>query len=1260
MPKSTPTPWYHSNLVTGVLVGFSYLICARLSLVFIVEPEKISAFWPPTGYLLSLYLILAKDKWLSACLGAFPANMAANMLVGKPIWVASGFALGDTFVPLAGAWWLTRLLGNPVQIRNLRDILYITLIGGVSVSAGCAFIGSYFAIWGLNGASFWLIWLAWWTSDLTGVIAITPVFLSWYAFGWKGVRNFTPNQWIELILLLSGFLLCTHLVFRGEEGPLRTFGPLPFLLTPFLIWSAIRFGVHGASLICLILTALGVTYTFHGYGPFAASAIPITEVLFRMQVIMTVAILSTLLVAATVEERNRAIHALSESERLYRNAIEVAGAVPYYEVYARKGYEFVGEGISRLAGVPASEFSQELLDSLTMEIIPTGELSGLTIDEAIQKARHGEGISWTADYHLRLPDGTEKWLANASIQVRDENGEAIASLGILEDITDRKLAEQALRESERLYRTTIEGIGAVPYYRNYDSEVYNFLGAGIENLTGYSAQEFTPVTLGNIILERIFYGGLVGLDRDEAVHKVRMEAGAQWRADYRIRTKGGGERWLADSAVQVGDANGKPIGSLGILQDITERVRAEESLRLQDRAIISAVNGIIITDWTQPDNPVVFVNPAFEKITGYSAEEVIGKNLRFLQSDDLDQPGAEILRQAIQNERETDVVLRNYRKDGSQIWVELSIAPVHDMSGKVTHFIGIQNDITERVRMEEQQTYLTNGLMAVVDMADELLTCPDEDTISRRAVELAREKLGLERCSLQWFESQTLVGTYGTDRHGNTVDERNCRNPLEDGWMDNLKRQSGANLQWYYFEGEHVEYDGKELVKFGEGWIVFTPLHSNQKWVGAFFNDSAISGAPYDPIQQELVAVFCSLLANIIERRRSEEARHKLESQIHHAQKLESLGVLAGGIAHDFNNLLMGVLGNASLALAELPPESPARESVTHIEQAALRAAELAKQMLAYSGKGKFIIQRLNLSRIVEEMSHLLQVSISKKVFLRYNFASNLPSVEGDPTQIRQVIMNLITNASDAVGDRSGIITISTGALYADTAYLSESYLDDDLPEGYYVYVEVSDTGCGMDEETRSKIFDPFFTTKFTGRGLGLAATLGIVRGHKGAIKVYSEVGKGTTIKILFPACELPEDEPEGQEAKLEEDWKPSGTILLVDDEESVRVVCRRILESRGFQVLTANDGRTGVDLFRKEAGRITLVILDMTMPHMDGEEAFRELRRIRSDVRVILTSGYSEQDAIGRFAGKGLAGFIQKPFLPSALLEKIREALKE
>ncbi|MCP4679165.1 MAG: PAS domain S-box protein [Deltaproteobacteria bacterium] len=261
-----------------------------------------------------------------------------------------------------------------------------------------------------------------------------------------------------------------------------------------------------------------------------------------------------------------------------------------------------------------------------------------------------------------------------------------------------------------------------------------------------------------------------------------------------------------------------------------------------------------------------------------------------------------------------------------------------------------------------------------------------------------------------------------------------------------------------------------------------------------------------------------TIISDITEQKRAEEERLRLETKVLRSQKLESLGVLAGGIAHDFNNLLMGILGNADLAAMNLVPETPAREYVHQIEIASKRAANLAKQMLAYSGKGRFVVLAINLQTLVEEMVHLLEVSISKKVVINYDFAGNVPSIEADATQIRQIVMNLVINASEAIGDHSGVISIRTGVMECDRNYLNDTCLDDNLPEGVYSYFEISDTGGGMDKETIAKIFDPFFTTKFTGRGLGLAAVLGIVRGHKGAVEIRSRSGKGTTFTVLFPA----------------------------------------------------------------------------------------------------------------------------------------------
>ena len=385
--------------------------------------------------------------------------------------------------------------------------------------------------------------------------------------------------------------------------------------------------------------------------------------------------------------------------------------------------------------------------------------------------------------------------------------------------------------------------------------------------------------------------------------------------------------------------------------------------------------------------------------------------------------------------------------------------------------------------------------------------------------------------------------------------------------------------------------------------------------------------------------------------------QRNLEQQMLHSQKLESLGVLAGGIAHDFNNLLTGILGNADLAKTEMSPLAPSRTSLEGIEVAARRAADLCRQLLAYSGRGRFIIEPLNLHELVEEMGHLLTVSISKKVVLKYHFSDGIPAVEADATQLRQVVMNLIVNASEAMGERSGVISVTVGLAHCEADYLKGCFGADRLPVGDYVYLEVADTGHGMDRATLDRIFDPFFSTKFTGRGLGLAAVLGIMRGHHGAVRVYSELGRGTTFKLIFPASE---SSPARAHARptLSAGYHASGKILLADDEETIRNLGRRMLQRAGFEVIAASDGREAIEKFSKDKDAIRLVILDLTMPHLDGEACYREMRRLHPGVKVILSSGYNEQDVVNRFAGKGLAGFVQKPYTTEELLAKIREAL--
>ncbi|MBL8622841.1 MAG: response regulator [Myxococcales bacterium] len=382
--------------------------------------------------------------------------------------------------------------------------------------------------------------------------------------------------------------------------------------------------------------------------------------------------------------------------------------------------------------------------------------------------------------------------------------------------------------------------------------------------------------------------------------------------------------------------------------------------------------------------------------------------------------------------------------------------------------------------------------------------------------------------------------------------------------------------------------------------------------------------------------------------------RRSLELKVQHSQKLESLGVLAGGVAHDFNNLLVGILGNAGLAMMQLRPESPVAPLLKAIETAALRAADLTRQMLAYSGRGRFVIEPISLNGVIEEMVHLLGTVISKKAILRFELSADLPVVDADATQIRQVLMNLVTNASDAIGDQSGVIAIRTGTTMVGPDELHDSY-DQVLPEGTYVYCEVSDTGVGMDAATRARIFDPFFTTKFTGRGLGLAATLGILRGHHGAIHVDSEPGQGARFRVLLPA--RARSATPSSPAIVVAPPPATGHVLVVDDEAMIRDIAARVLESGGYQVTTATDGVEALQLFAARPDAYVCVLLDMTMPRMNGEETFAALRKLAPEVRVVLSSGYTEQEATQRFIGKGLAGFIAKPWSADDLLAAIARA---
>ncbi len=405
-------------------------------------------------------------------------------------------------------------------------------------------------------------------------------------------------------------------------------------------------------------------------------------------------------------------------------------------------------------------------------------------------------------------------------------------------------------------------------------------------------------------------------------------------------------------------------------------------------------------------------------------------------------------------------------------------------------------------------------------------------------------------------------------------------------------------------------------------------------------------------INEELERRVAEGTEDLTAARRAAEAS---EAQSRHVQKLESIGVLAGGIAHDFNNLLHVVLGNADIATQRLPPDSPAREPLRDAIQATLHAADLTRQMLAYSGKGTFVIRDLDLSREVREMGTLLRTAISKQAAIVWKLARDLPAISADPTQVRQVVMNLITNASDALGEEGGAITLRTALVDGASVGGSEP-----PAEGPFVMLEVSDTGCGMSSDTLQRIFDPFFSTKFAGRGLGLAAVLGIVESHQGLIRIRTAPGEGTSFRVFLPAATSGAAPQQAETAGLT-GWRGQGTVLVAEDDEGVRLVAASMLEELGFSVLAAKDGREAAQLIEQNGAAIRAVLLDLLMPRMGGLEVYRRLRAEWPQTPVVLMSGYTEEavaDQLGS-SRQAATGFLQKPFLAEELAAVLRPLLE-
>jgi PAS domain S-box-containing protein len=393
---------------------------------------------------------------------------------------------------------------------------------------------------------------------------------------------------------------------------------------------------------------------------------------------------------------------------------------------------------------------------------------------------------------------------------------------------------------------------------------------------------------------------------------------------------------------------------------------------------------------------------------------------------------------------------------------------------------------------------------------------------------------------------------------------------------------------------------------------------------------------------------------DVTERVKANDARLKVERKLHEAQKLESLGLLAGGVAHDFNNLLTVIQGNAGMVRETMDEPEVAQSCLRNIEDTCRRASNLVRQMLAYSGRSRAYVQFLDLNRLIHETTQLLSVSIPKTVVLRYELAAELPSVSADAAQLQQVVMNLVTNAVEAIGSAAGSVILRSGVHHLGETDVTGLRVAEDLDPGPFVYVEVEDTGAGMDGATQARIFDPFFTTKFAGRGLGLAAMQGIVRGHGGGVEIQSSPGEGTVFRVYLPAQSGPAHPVESAPAALQSGVAGAGLVLVVDDESGIRDIAKRVLVRVGFEVIQAVDGVEAVEHVRTHQQELRLVLLDLTMPRLGGDEALSDMRALGYGGPVIRWSGYPPNEA----SPHSHMPLLRKPFSSEELLAAVHKAL--
>lgn len=837
------------------------------------------------------------------------------------------------------------------------------------------------------------------------------------------------------------------------------------------------------------------------------------------------------------------------------------------------------------------------------------------------------------------------WQVSATVIELD--GKTVLN-GLVRDITESKRAEEAVRQREEQFRILAENVpGTIYLCKNEPTYPLLYINDGIEALTGYPKEQFLRREI--IFMDLIHPDDLFGFNNFSENDRLKLDE--TFHITYRVRHSSGEWRWAEDVGSGVFDNQGNLLFLEGIVSDITERVQADLLQKVVYHIAAVAHTDISLDELYRSIHkalaPIINVENFYIALYDEVSELI---NVAYFVDRYDNSPGiykannglTEFVVQSNQPQLLTHTQLLSYLNQGEvdvqgtlpQVWLGVPL----QLQGKAVGALVVQS-------YEESSAYSEKDAQFLTFVSEQIASVIERKHAEKQQRELSA-KLRQQRQLREAILATTPDNFMLCDLNGRFLFISNQILSYLNSSSDAVEGRTWQELALPVTFGHLYDQDRKSVLQ----------THNSVTSEFQYTTPNGIREIELitNPVldQNKEVVLFVTTARDVTESKQTARAMHR-------AQKMESLGVLAGGIAHDFNNLLVAMMSQTSLAQTHLADDHPSFVHVEKAVQAAEKAAALTQQLLAYSGGGQFTVKPIDLNDLIQENIDLLKVAMPKQITLELILKNELPLMDADLAQLQQVVMNLLINSAEAIGEQPGTIHVETAVHHItaqDHAYWR--YTGNKLPAGAYVSLRIQDSGSGMENKTISKIFDPFFTTKFTGRGLGLAAVLGIVRSHRGGMRVNSEAGKGTTFELIFP---ISEKSPVTAVSEIsDENSATSGIVLVIDDEAAVREAVSDILELEEIEVLTAENGQKGLAIYQENADSIDLVLLDLSMPGLSGQDTFSKLQKLDPNVRILLSSGYSETNATRGFDSPPLVGFVQKPYRLDVFIKLIKKHLRK